>query len=123
MRVREKQITFWMTYDEYYNLKGKADKVGLSVSELIRELTNNYEPREKPPEQFYEAIKQIRAVGNSLNQLARKANALGFIDELQYKKNVDTLNGFILDIKKEFLLQKKHKKFLANYRIILYKMI
>lgn len=111
MRIREKQITFWMTYDEYYNLKGKADKVGLSVSELIRELTNNYEPREKPPEQFYEAIKQIRAVGNSLNQLARKANALGFIDKLQYKKNVDTLNSFILDIKREFLLPKETQEF------------
>lgn len=110
MRIREKQVTFWMTYDEYYNLKSKAEKVGYSISELVRMLASNYEPREKPPEKFYESIKQIRAVGNSLNQLARKANALGFIDEPQYRKNVDNLNGFILDIKKEYLLPKEVKE-------------
>lgn len=107
MRVREKQVTFWMTYDEYYKLRDRAEKVGLTISDLIRELVNGFEPREKPPEQFYDSIKQIRAVGNSLNQLARRANALGFIDELQYKKNFEQVNQFIIEIKKEYLLPKE----------------
>ena len=107
MRVREKQITFWMTYDEYYNLRGRAEKVGLSVSELIRELANNFEPREKPPEEFYEAIKQIRILSNNMNQIARRANALGFVDELEYKKNAERVSQLIIDIKKEYLLPKE----------------
>lgn len=107
MRVREKQITFWMTYDEYYTLRDRAEKVGLSVSELIRELANGFEPKEKPPEEFYEAIKQVRALGNSMNQIARRANALGFVDELEYKKNADRVNQLILEIKKEYLLPKE----------------
>jgi len=107
MRVREKQITFWMTYDEYYTLRDRAEKVGLSVSELIRELANGFEPKEKPPEEFYEAIKQVRALGNSMNQIARRANALGFVDELEYKKNADKVNQLILEIKREYLLPKE----------------
>ena len=58
----------------------------MTESAVIRCLINNYEPREKPDDRFYEALKDLRAIGNNLNQLARKANSLGFIDETYYKK-------------------------------------
>lgn len=107
MRAREKQVIFRITLDEYFELKNKADKVGLNISELLRCLISDFEPREKPPEKFYESIKQIRGLANNMNQLARRANALGFIDELEYKKNADKVNQFIIEIKEEFLLPKK----------------
>ena len=109
MRAREKQVIFRTTYDEYFKLKKKADSVGLSISDFIRTLISGFEPREKPPQEFYEAIKQVRAVGNNINQIARLANATGIVDELTCRKQFDILNQLVLEIKKEFLLPKKNE--------------
>jgi hypothetical protein len=107
MRTREKQVIFRTTYDEYNELKEKADNVGLSISDFIRTLVSGFEPREKPPLEFYEAIKQIRAVGNNINQIARLANSTGIVDELACRKQYDNLNQLVLEIKREYLLPKK----------------
>lgn len=106
-REREYQINIRLTYDEARELNKLAEKVGLNKSEYIRQRILRYEPREKPPREFYEAIKQIRAVGNNINQIARLANKTGTIDELTCKKQFNNLNRFVIDIKKEFLLPKK----------------
>lgn len=107
MREREKQITFWTTYDEYKEIKNKSEKVGLSISEYLRTRAIGFEPKEKPPREFYDAIREIRKVGVNINQIARLANATGSIDELYCKKNFDRINDLILDIKREYLLPKK----------------
>ena len=60
MRLREKQIVFRTTYEEYKEIKIRAEKVGLNLSDYIRSRAVGFEPREKPPKEFYEAIKQRR---------------------------------------------------------------
>lgn len=107
MRVREKQIVFRTTYEEYKEIKFRAEKVGLNLSDYIRSRAIGYEPREKPPRDFYDAIKQIRAVGNNINQIARIANDTGRLDEITCKKQFDVLNDLIIELKKEYLLPKK----------------
>jgi uncharacterized protein YgfB (UPF0149 family) len=111
-RIKKRQI--WVSLEEDRILQTRADAVGMSVAEFLRQLFLGYEPKEKPPEEFYEAIKQLRGISNNLNQIARKANALNFIDELQYKKNADTLNELILDIKRKYLLPKKVEQNLSD---------
>ena len=44
-----------------------------------------YEPREKPDERFYDAMRELSAIGNNINQRAIKANALGFVDSQMLK--------------------------------------
>lgn len=112
MRSRSVKKQVWLNHDEAKMLKNKAKKVGVNESELIRNLIKGFEPREKPSKDFYEVMKQMRAIGNNLNQIARKANTLNFIDELQYQKEAIKWNQFILDIKEEFLLPKKSKNIL-----------
>lgn len=107
MRAREKQIIVRTTFEEYKEIKRLAEKVGLNMSEYIRSRALGFEPREKPPIEFYEAIKQIRAVGNNINQIARLANATGVLDERICKKQFDILNEIIIEVKSEFLLAKK----------------
>ena len=104
MRKREVLKQVWMNFDEANELKLKSQKANINESEMIRSLVKNYEPREKPDDRFYEALKDLRAIGNNLNQLARKANSLGFIDETYYKKEAEKWNSFIINIKEEFLL-------------------
>ncbi len=114
MRVREKQITLWVTFDEYHKLKSYADKSGVSLSEYLRQMGSLYQPTDKPDKEFYDSIKVLRGYSNSLNQLARKANALNFIDEPEYRRNVNIANEIILDLKKKYLLPKKLDEFLSN---------
>ena len=64
--------------------------------------------REKPDNRFYEEMKQLRSIGNNLNQIAKKANSLNFIDYVSYQKETEKLNQFIIQIKKEFLLSQKN---------------
>ena len=107
MRKREVQVKFYQSFEEYRKLKNQAEKVGLCVSDFIRSLIDGYEPREKPPLEFYDAIKQIRAVGNNINQIARLANATGVLDEQICKKQFDNLNEIVIELKRKFLLPKK----------------
>ena len=42
---------------------------------MFRLLLRSYEPKEKPDGRFYDAMRELSAIGNNINQLARKANA------------------------------------------------
>ena len=95
---------FWCSREIANELSQKTSVTGLSDSEVIRLLISNFEPREKPSQQFYESLKDLRAIGNNLNQIARKANAIDIIDKQSYQKEVEKLNDFIIELKKEFLL-------------------
>ena len=103
MRSRNIKKQIWLSYEEDKMLKHKADKVGMNEATLIRNLLLGYEPKEKPDERFYEAIKQIHSIGNNLNQIARKANSLGFIDVPMYQREISNLNDFMIGLKTKFL--------------------
>ena len=108
MRTRSIKKQVWLNREEATLLKKKAKKVGLNESELLRNLIVGFEPREKPDERFYEALNQMRAIGNNLNQIARKANALDIVDDIHFNKKVyEKWNKLEQDIKKEFLDMEK----------------
>lgn len=104
MRIRSIKKQVWLNKEEATMLKKKAKKVGLSESELMRNLIIGYEPKEKPGAEFYEVMRQLRGIGNNLNQIARKANSLGFIDYSFYKEQAEKWDSFIVRVRKEFLL-------------------
>lgn len=97
---------FWFNKEEATMLKKKSKKVGVNESTLIRDLVMGFEPKEKPDERFYDSLKQLRSIGNSFNQLAAKANALNFIDEIEYKKEKKKIDDIIIKLKEEYLYPK-----------------
>ena len=66
---------FWLSPQDARELKRKAKLCGITETAVIRILLHGYEPKEKPDARFYEAMRQLSAIGNNINQLARKANA------------------------------------------------
>lgn len=110
MRNRNIKKQIWINRTENKILKEKARKVGLSEAELIRNLIIGFEPKEKPDNRFYEVMRDMRAIGNNLNQIARKANSLNYIDFQSYQFEAKKWNEFILEIKKEFLLPQQNCK-------------
>lgn len=94
---------FWLSPEENAELKRKAKLSGINETSVIRILIRGYEPKEKPDARFYEVMRQLSAIGNNINQLASKANALGFIDAPMLKAEALRWYKFQADIEREFL--------------------
>lgn len=94
---------FWLSPEENAELKRKAKLSRINETSVIRILIRGYEPKEKPDGRFYEAMRQLSAIGNSINQLALKANALGFIDTPMLKAEALRWHRFQADIEAVFL--------------------
>lgn len=103
MRKRNIQKIVRFSRDEAQDLQKKAKKSCLSEAGLIRLLLRGYEPREKPDERFYDVMRELSSIGNNINQLAVKANALGFVDAPQLKKEAERWHKFQADIERTYL--------------------
>ena len=103
MRKRNIQKIVRFSRDEAQDLQKKAKKACLSEAGLIRLLLRGYEPREKPDERFYDVMRELFSIGNNINQLAVKANALGFVDAPQLKKEAERWHKFQADIERTYL--------------------
>lgn len=103
MRKRNIQKLVRFSRDEAQDLQKKAKKACLSEAGLIRLLLRGYEPREKPDERFYDVMRELSSIGNNINQLAVKANALGFVDAPQLKKEAERWHKFQADIERTYL--------------------
>lgn len=103
MRYRNRKKQFWFSEEECKILAINSSKAGLSESEYIRSLLIGYKLKEKPDDRFYDNIKIIRSLANNMNQIAKKAHSLGFVDELAYKKNANEVISFIEGIKDKYL--------------------
>lgn len=73
-------------------------------STYIRETSLGYTPKEKPPQDFYEVLKQLRYLNNNLNQITTKAHSLGIIDEKSYDKQMKLIRELVLDMKRKYLI-------------------
>lgn len=84
MRNRNIPIRIWLDKKESYVLDTKAAKAGLSKSAYLRSLITGRVPRAQPSADFFALYRELNAIGNSLNQIAAKANAIGFINAQDY---------------------------------------
>lgn len=103
MRKRNIQKIVRFSREEAQDLQKKAKKACLSEAGLIRLLLRGYEPREKPDERFYDVMRELSSIGNNINQLEVKANALGFVDAPQLKKEAERWHKFQADIERTYL--------------------
>lgn len=92
-----------MNRSEAQDLQKKAKKACLSEGGLIRLLIKGYEPRERPTEEFFDTMRELSAIGNNINQLAAKANSLGFVDAVMLKKEAERWHKFQADVERTFL--------------------
>lgn len=74
MRVRNHSISLWLNNQEYRHLKQQRGVSGLSTSTLIRKLIMSENVQAKPPEEYAALLRELSAIGNNINQIARWAN-------------------------------------------------
>ena len=103
MRKRNVQILFRLTEEEAEQLNELVRKSGRSKEAFLREMVRGYQLCEKPDSEFYKMMRELSAIGNRINQLAVKANALGFIDTQKLNSELDRLHKFQADMERQFL--------------------
>lgn len=107
MRKRNVQILFRLNDEEAAYLYGLVEKSGRSKEALLRSMLMGYRLCEKPDPEFYKIMRELSAIGNRINQLAAKANALDFIDTPMLREEARKWHDFQLDVRKKYLLPKR----------------
>lgn len=94
MRKRDILFQHWLNAKEAKRLRDYSKLTGMNASEFIRNLINGYIPLCVPPMDYFTLIKELRAIGNNMHQIAQRANSMKFIDAPYYRKNA----GRVLEV-------------------------
>ena len=101
MRKRNREITIWLDDEEFESLMEKHRRSGLKKQPFFRAIINGAQIKEQPSVDFPEVLKVLRQIGNNINQLAARANAVGVIDAVSYRENYSWLQQVIGDLVRE----------------------
>lgn len=107
MRKRNVQVLFRLTEEEADELNELVRKSGRSKEAFLRAMVKGYRLCEKPAPDFYQMMRELSAIGNRINQLAVKANALGFVDAPMLRVEARKWHEFQIDIRKRYLLPRR----------------
>lgn len=117
MSVRNHDLHLRLNDEEYNKLCKLVVRSGLSREAYLRQIISGLQPRDLPPPDFRPMMRQLYACGNALNQIARKAHALGVIDVQKYDEAVKLFRDVVADLNDTVLAPEKlygHHKNLAH---------
>ena len=79
MRKRGKAVLVRLNEQEYVHLKRQSEITGLKMEPLVRKLILGRDVKLRPPENLAALLRQMSAMGNNINQIAKVANSSKFI--------------------------------------------
>ena len=109
MRERDVLIQVLLNQKEADRLNRLVERSGLNRSVCLRQLISGVVPRDKPPPDYFQMMKELHCIGNNLNQIARSVHTAGVIDESRYFKNVAKLDKAIASITEAVILPRKYE--------------
>ena len=98
MRKRNNEIHLRMTDEEAALLNSRAVRCGLTRQAYLLALLKNKEVKELPPHDFIAVLDSLERIGTNINQVAAKANTLGFIDKPMYEEQYEKLQKVIAEL-------------------------
>lgn len=81
MRNRPISVLFRLNEMEHRHLKEQVQLSGLPMEQYLRNLVAGQRIRAKPPEELPEILRQLSAIGNNINQIAKVANTYKRVSE------------------------------------------
>lgn len=109
MRKRNVPIMFRLNRKEAETLDKKVKKSGISREAYLRHLITGVVPKDAPPPDYYSMMRELHKVGNNLNQIAKKANALNVIDVKRYDETVKEYERVVQSIVEAVVLPQEIK--------------
>lgn len=79
MREIAKRVSLRLDSTEYAHLKQLSVDTGLKMEPVIRRLIVGAELRPRPPDELAELLRQLSGMAVNINQIAKVANASGFV--------------------------------------------
>ena len=79
MREIAKRISLRLDSAEYEHLKQLSADTGLKMEPVLRRLIVGAELRPRPPDELTELLRQLSGMAVNINQIAKVANARGFV--------------------------------------------
>lgn len=92
MRNRPIRCEVCFNEEENERLLMLCEKTKLSKAQIIRYLLLDYIPPEAPPIEHRKLIKELRMIGNNINQLLHLARLNGILNPKELQKHLDKLN-------------------------------
>jgi len=89
LNPRSIKISVRLNDIEHSRLKKQSGLSGLSGEALIRSLIMGMDIKPIPPDQLGEILRQLSAIGNNINQIARVANGMGRIS----REDIDAIKS------------------------------
>lgn len=88
MREIAKRVSLRLDSTEYAHLKQLSIDTGLKMEPVIRRLIVGAELCPRPPDELAELLRQLSGMAVNVNQIAKVANASGFVrmDEIAHIK-------------------------------------
>ena len=74
-----KTMTLRLNATEYAHLCRQAEVTGLKKEPLVRQLIMGVNLRPRPPDELPELLRQLSGMAVNINQIAKVANARGFV--------------------------------------------
>ena len=74
MRKRPIKLSLRLNEEEHKRLKERAYMTGCSVEQYLRNLIDDHPMKPYPKKEVAELKRQLAAIGNNINQIARVAN-------------------------------------------------
>ena len=92
MKKRSNRVEFRLDDRELAHLNKIVSASGLKREQFLRDLIAGKDLRTRPKEEWAAVVRQISAVGNNINQIARHANTVGAISRQEFHDAVTLLS-------------------------------
>lgn len=86
MQQQYKKLTLRLNEPQYRHLCRQASAAGLKHEPYLRRLLMGSEIRPHPPDAYAGLLRELSAIGNNINQIARLANARGYAERGEIHK-------------------------------------
>lgn len=107
MRERDIKKIFYFNEKEDQRFKKNALKANLSGSSYLRSLITNYQPKDAPSDTILlPIIDELRAVGKTLNEIARTANRFDFINVRYCNRVIERIDVMSDEIREKLITAK-----------------
>lgn len=110
MRRRPIKVTSYYTEEEYQQLCTLCKKIGLGKSTLIRYLVQGYKPPVPPPVDYKKLIREVRMLGNNINQILVIARSNGILNTAELQIYLTELDEIEDEMREAFDFKKRDNR-------------
>lgn len=81
MRKRPLRVAVRLNEQEHRHLKKQVELSGFSTEQYLRNLIAGSEIKQRPPDELPKLLRELSAIGNNINQIAKIANTCESVRE------------------------------------------